>query len=215
MGSHQIREDFDLCNDFHLWNHGGMNIIGIIGTSLLCKYGLVIDYSEGTLHTSNVNPGNLAISDCDYFFPLEIGLNCYRLPVVAISQNDVEVVMLADTGATNNAIAQQSLKDKGFNHSYLDSKDVMNGLVGGVEVDQATVDFNLLTLVSNNDVAEVSHQDHFMVMPHQIISSEDVGCDVNGEQIPPVEGLISSDFMAKQGWALDFGAKIIYKRKAA
>ena len=123
--------------------------------------------------------------------------------------------MLADTGATNNAIAQQSLKDKGFIHSYLDSKDVMNGLVGGVEVDQATVDFNLLTLVSNNDVAEVSHHDHFMVMPHHIIPSEETRCDKNGEQIPPVEGLISSDFMAKQGWALDFGAKIIYKRKVA
>ena len=215
LGSHQIREDFCLCNDSHIWNQCGMTIIGIIGTTFLCRHNLVIDYNEGTLHTSDVNPENLSISDCDYFFPMEIGLKCYRLPVVAIKQNDAEVVMMADTGATNNSIAKQSLKDKGFSHSYLDSKDVMNSLVGIVEVDQATVDFNLLTLDAKGDVAEVSHHDHFMVMPHHIIPSEETGCDENGEQIPPVEGLISSDFMAKQRWVLDFGAKIIYKRKVA
>ena len=108
----------------------------------------------------------------------------------------------------------QSLKDNGFKHSYLDSKDVITGLNGGVEVNQASVDFNLLTLDENNDEAEMCHHDLFMVMPHYLIPSEEVGCDENGEPQPPVEGLISSKFMAQQGWALDFGAMIIYKRKA-
>lgn len=215
LGSQQLCEDFDICNDFHMFNHGGMNIIGIIGTSLLCKYGLVIDYSEGTLHSSTVNPSNLAISDCDYFFPLEMGLKYYRLPIVAIKQNDAELVLVADTGATSNVIAHQSLKDNGFSCSFLDSKEVVTGLAGGVEMDQATVDFNLLTLDASKDVVEVSHQDLFMVMSRYVIPSDMTGCFENGEQIPPVEGLISSDFMAKQGWSLDFGAKIIYKRKAA
>lgn len=215
LGNQQICEGFDICNDFHVFNHGGMNIIGIIGTSLLCKYGLVIDYSEGSLHSSTVNPSNLAISDCDYFFPLEMGLKYYRLPVVAIRQNNTELVMLADTGATGNVIAHQSLKDNGFSHSFLDSKEVVNGLAGGMEVDQATVDFNLLTLDGSKEVVEVSHQDRFMVTPRYVIPSDKAGCFENGELLPPVEGLISSDFMAKQGWSLDFGARIIYKRKAA
>ena len=192
-----------------------MSIIGIIGIDLLCKLGLVIDYTEGFLHTSMVNPSNLTIADCDYFFPLEIGLNCYGLPVVAIRQNDADLVMLADTGATNNVIAMQSLKDNGFKHSYFDNKDSISGLNGGVEVDQATVDFNLLTLDKNNNEAEMCHHDMFMVMPRYIIQSDDVRCDANGEPLPPVEGLISSEFMARQGWILDFGARIIYKRKAA
>lgn len=215
LGNHQIRENFCLCNDFNIRTQCGMTIIGIIGTKFLCRHNLVIDYNEGTLHTSDVNPGNLSISECDYFFPMEFGLKCYRLPVVAIKQNGAEVVMLADTGAINNTIAKQSLNDNGFNHSFLGCKDVLYGLVGSVEADQAIVDFNLLTLVSNNDVAEVSHHDHFMVTPHHIIPSKETGCDENGEQIPPVEGLLSSDFMAKQRWILDFGAKIIYKRKVA
>jgi hypothetical protein len=39
-------------------------------------------------------------------------------------------------------------------------------------------------------------------------------CDANGKQLPPIEALISSSFMAKQGWVLDFGAEIIYRRKS-
>lgn len=38
--------------------------------------------------------------------------------------------------------------------------------------------------------------------------------DEKGEPLPPIEGLISSEFMAQQGWVLDFGAQIIYKPKA-
>lgn len=215
LGSRQICEVFYLYEDFHNSVLPDMSIIGIIGINLLCKLGLVIDYTEGFLHTSTVNPSNLTIADCDYFFPLEIGLNCYGLPVVAIRQNDADLVMLADTGATNNVIAIQSLNENGFKHSYLGCKDSITGLNGGVEVDQAIVDFNLLTLDENNDEAETSHHDLFMVMPCYIIQSDEAGYDENGEPLPPVEGLISSEFMAQQGWALDFGARIIYKRKAA
>lgn len=124
-------------------------------------------------------------------------------------------LMLADTGATNNVIAMQSLKENGFKHSYLGCKDSITGLNGGVEVDQAIVDFNLLTLDENDDETETCHHDLFMVMPCYIIQSDEAGCDEKGEPLPPVEGLISSEFMAQQGWALDFGARIIYKRKAA
>jgi hypothetical protein len=109
----------------------------------------------------------------------------------------------------------QSLKDNGFKHSYLDSKDVITGLNGGVEVNQASVDFNLLTLDENNDESEVSHSDLFMVMPTYLMSSDEVGTDENGNKLPPIEGVISSEFMAKHGWALDFGVGIIYKRKVA
>ena len=215
LGSQQICGDFYICDDFHNNIIFDKSIIGIIGIDLLCNHGLVIDYANGSLHTSDVNPSNLTISDCDYFFPLSIGFKCYGLPVVAIRQGDADLVMLADTGATNNVIAMQSLKDNGFKHSYLDNKDVITGLNGSVEVDLATVDFNLLTLDDNNDEVEISHHDLFMVMPHYIVQADEARCDENGEQFPPIEGLISSEFMVRQGWALDFGARIIYKRKVA
>lgn len=214
LGSQQISEDFSLCDDFHKEVLTDRSIIGIIGTDILCKYGLVIDYIEGSLHTSEVNPSNLAIADCDYFFPLEIGFNYYGLPVVAMRQDKVDMVILADTGASNNVITMQSLKENGFNHSFLDVKDELTGIAGSVEVEQATVDFNLLTLDENNDETEVRHHDLFMVMPRYVMQFDEAKTDENDKVLPPIEGIISSEFMAKQGWALDFGAMIIYKRKA-
>ena len=213
LGNRQIYEDFDLCDDFHKNILLDSSVIGIIGINILHDHNLVIDYADGSLHTSNVNPSNLTFADCEYFFPITIGIKCYGLPVVAIRQNDADLVMLADTGATNNVIAMQSLKENEFKHSFLDSKDVITGLNGGVEVEEATVDFNLLTLDENNNEAEVCHHDLFKVMPRYIVQSDEAGCDENGEPLPPIEGLICSEFMAQQGWALDFGAMIIYKRK--
>jgi hypothetical protein len=40
-------------------------------------------------------------------------------------------------------------------------------------------------------------------------------CDTNGDQLPPIEVLLGSPFIARERWILDFGANIIYKRKAA
>ena len=214
LGSRQIHEDFYLYDDFHNNVLPDKSIIGIIGINLLCNLSLVIDYTEGFLHTSTVTPSNLTVSDCDYFFPLEIGFNYYGLPVVAMRQDKVDMVILADTGASNNVIAMQSLKENGFKHSFLDVKDELTGIAGSVEVEQATVDFNLLTLDENNDETEVRHHDLFMVMPRYVMQFDEAKTDENDKVLPPIEGIISSEFMAKQGWALDFGAMIIYKRKA-
>ena len=51
------------------------------------------------------------------------------------------------------------------------------------------------------------------IYPDYLLSSDKLERDENGEPLPPVDGLISSEFMAKQGWVLDFGAGIIYNKK--
>ena len=50
----------------------GKAIIGILGNLFMQEYNLVIDYRDFMLHNSNVNSENLPISDCDFFFPMEI-----------------------------------------------------------------------------------------------------------------------------------------------
>ena len=45
------------------------------------------------------------------------------------------------------------------------------------------------------------------------LNEKGIEYDENGEQLPPIEGTISCSFMAREKWILDFGAKIIYKRK--
>lgn len=190
----------------------GMNVIGILGTRFLQQHRLVIDYSDYTLHTSEVCPQNLSISDCDFFFPMEIGLKFYDVPVVSVKQNGVELVTLVDTGATSNMISNKALVDNEFKCKRFNGKDVIMGVTGQVDVDEARVWFKMLSL-DVDDVSELSRYARFKVLPHNVFTLPDGECDPNGEPLPPIEALLGSPFMAREEWALDFGAKIIYKRK--
>ena len=145
---------------------------------------------------------------------MNIGLEFYGLPVVSVKQNGKELVTMADTGATSNMIANQALVDNNFKFKLLNRKDVMIGIARKVEVDEARVWFYMMSLDSD-DVCEISRRPRFKIMPFNIYTLPEGTCDTNGDLLPPIVVLIGSPFMANEGWALDFGAKIIYKLKAA
>ena len=213
LGSKQLHEPFCIKDgDIDIPSEiSGTPIIGILGNLFMQQYRLAIDYNDYTLHTSNVSPENLRISDCDFFFPMEIGLERYGLPVLAIRQNGTDVVVLADSGATSNIIASQTIKDGGFDCQILGSTDTIAGIAGGTEVKDAMVKFSLLTL-TEDDTDVVHHEDIFKVSQHYLMTPEQGKCDKDGVQLPPVVGLIGSPFMAREKWVLDFGVKYIYKK---
>lgn len=190
----------------------GMNVIGIVGICFFQKHNLVIDYSDYTLHTSNVSPENLKISDCDFFFPMEIGLKYYGMPVLSVKQNGKEIVTLLDSGADGNMIAEKTLSDNNFEYQDLNERDFIYGVAGSVEVGGAVVGFNIVS-VMEDDLCEISLKDYFSVLPDYLFASEIDDCDSNGDQLPPIEVALGSPFMAGNGWVLDFGAKIIYQLK--
>ena len=192
----------------------GMTVIGILGHIFLQQQRLVIDYRDFTLHTSEITPKNFSTSDCDFFFPMVAGLKIYGVPVVPIIQNGAELVTLVDTGATNNVIANQALMDHEFKCEHLNSTDVMKGISGQVDVHDAKVWFSMLSLYGD-DVVELSCCSLFKVLPHNIFTLPDEVRDKDGDPYPPINVLLGAPFMASQGWILDFGAKIIYKRKVA
>ena len=191
----------------------GMAVIGILGLRFLTNHRMVIDYSDYTLHTSEVNHENLTSTDCSFFFPMEIGLKYYGLPVVCIRQDGKEIVALVDTGATTNLIARKSIEENSFECKILPGKDVMQGITGGVDVGMARVRFQLVSLNGDEEV-EVGCSARFAVTPDYIYEAKEEYCEVSEEQVPPAEMLLSSPFIANSRWALDFGAGIAYKRKA-
>ena len=212
FGGNQFHEDFGI-NEGRLPKMAGdLQIMGILGQQFMEKHHLVIDYSNFTIHTSDVSPKNLSIEDCDFFTPMEVGLKCYEMPLLYISQNGKVILALADTGASHNMLTSQTVIDNGFDCQFTEDIDIITGLAGDVQTNDAIVKFNLLTL-KGNSVMALSHQELFKVVPHYIYTPKDGLCDEDGEQLPPVEAIICSPFMAKEGWILDFGAKIIYKRK--
>lgn len=190
----------------------GWKVLGILGVGFLRKHRLVIDYSDFTLHTSVVNPNNLAISDCEFFFPMEIGLDHYGLPVVDIVQGDNEMVTLLDTGATNNLIAEKSVVNNKILCMCTNEKEIIKGLFGEVETEGAIVKFNLAT-ITETDVLSVSRHANFNLLPRYVLVPSEVYSDEKYKELPPIEALLGAPFMVRQGWTLDFGAEIVYKRK--
>lgn len=212
MSGQQFHEDFCLSERDVPYSVDGIPVVGLLGNIFMQQQNLVIDYDEFSLHTSEVSHENLNISDCDFFFPMEIGLENYGIPIVSLYQNKKEIPMMADSGASGNMIAKQTIADCHMDHKFLDETDTISGIGGSVDTRLAIASFSLLTL-KGNDVEEISRKAKFHVLPDYVYIPKDEECDENGEKLPPIEGTISCCFMAREKWILDFGAKIIYKRK--
>jgi len=187
-------------------------VIGLLGNDFLTKHKLALDYSDNTLHTSNVNPSTLSSADCEYLFPMNLGNKHYRLPVISIKLNGKEIVAGVDSGATNNMIAIQSMAESQVPFYYLGDGDTMVGSNGAVETKKAIIPFCLVSVLGNAE-KEMKETAIFNIIPKYIIPSQKMKSSDEGQSTPPVEALLGSSFIASQGWVLDFGANIIYKRK--
>ena len=215
LGGSQFHEQFCLLDEPGHENCVEMPpIIGILGLRFMMKYHFVIDYSDFSFHTSNVGLSNLSTSECDFFFPMGIGMQYYDLPVLAFVQGDWELVALVDTGAECNAICSSVLFDKGIKSQILEGTDTIYGMAGSLEVKEAKIEFGLLTL-KDEDTEEIKRKDDFKIIPYVVKNPIEGIYDDDDDQPDSIEALIGSSFMAKEGWTLDFGACIIYKRMAA
>lgn len=205
------REVFCVCSvDYP--QHFEYPVIGLLGNDFHTKHKLALDYSDNTLHTSNVNPSNLSSGDCEYFYPMNLDNKHYRLPVISIKLNGKEIIAGVDSGATNNMLTIQSLAESQVPIFYLGDGDTMVGSNGAVETKTVIVPFCLVSALDEGD-KEMKDVAIFNIIPKYIIPSQTIETGDEGQRIPPVEALLGSSFIASQGWVLDFGAQVIYKRK--
>lgn len=214
MGGRQFSEPFCINDKVRLNQvNGGAPVIGLLGIDFMLRHSFALDYSDFTLHTSHAGPSNLTIADCDFFFPMEIGLRFYNIPVLRFTQNGIEAVALADTGSNSNLISEKTLQRYGFSCEYLGTTNAFTGLTGETrcKAKGATMDFCLTTL-REQDTASLTHHDSFIVPQNDIIIPEKEDFDKDSLPLDPIGIVISAPFMAKEKWTLDFGAKIIYKR---
>ena len=209
FGGKQFSEDFGIKSNCNLGNVGDMPIIGLLGNIFMQQHGLVIDYSDYTVHTSDIVRTGIYFSDCDFVFSMEIGLKNYGVPVLAIHHDGTDVAAIADTGSTANVVSTKCINNCKLNCDFSDEIYTLRGLKGSSEAKWANVHFNLLSL-REKGVESVPFHDSFMVIDHSVAE----GYIFNENQLQPIEGLIGSPFMAKQGWTLDFAQKVIYKRKS-
>ena len=207
FGGKQFNEDFGIDMDCHLGYVDDLPVIGLLGIKFMQRHGLVIDYSDFTVHTSDIHQTGLCANECDFIFPMEIGLKNYGVPVLAIHHEKTDVAVLADTGSSANVVSTHCISQCDLKCEYWDENDTLNGLKGSSEARWANVNFRLLTL-RGKKVDSIPFHESFMVINKHVAE----GYVFNDDVSQPIDGLIGSPFMAKHGWTLDFAQKLIYKR---
>ncbi len=213
-GGEQFKEKFCISEHKLPDIEDELPFIGILGNEFMQEYKWVIDYTDHTVYSSYVTPEILPISDCDFFFPMEIGLNLYGLPALQMCQGEFEAVALADTGANDNSISLPALAEDKFHCQYQNTLHQLTGMSGSMKTIAAVMDYQLVTLRDDKENTGVcNHKDCFLVVPHFLIPEREVQYEGDTEILPPVVALIGSEFMEREGWVLDFGVKYIYKRK--
>lgn len=188
-------------------------IVGIVGIGFLLKHKLVLDYSTESLRTSDNKVA--APSDCEFFFPIEFGLKHYSLPVVGIACNDTEYVMIVDSGANNTLLTQCMANELGGTVCDGGESTMTDFTNKTVATMKQNVDLSLISLGgADNDIKLYSSKDTVLVINDRehIL---DGYTDTDGIEVPPVSGLLSSDFMHTHKWVLDFGVGAMYIEKTA
>ena len=210
MDGQPFQEEFAFQGQ-HLMQIDDMMFVGVLGNSFMQKYHLAIDYSNLTVHTSNMTLDNLKNKNCSFIIPMDYGLKFYNVPILKIRGKVRDAVILVDTGYDNFfSLSQKALDECGHSYKLTGNIHPVEGPNGSVEANECVLDFMLIDN-RGNEVDKHAHQAKIDVLPNSITITEEGECDDEGTPLSPIDGMIGSTFMARQKWIIDFGVKALYK----
>lgn len=188
--------------------------IGIIGHSFLRKHKYVLDYETKTLRSSDGSLGEL--EDYEFFFPMEVGIENYNIPIVGLVSGEKEFVMIADSGADYTLLTRHTLDELGLSSK----KRKLTGSVKGfsnkiMETSTQRVQLPLLSIGGTAESPKICICKDNANVTSEIKYIMEGLKDPKGQPNPPISGLLSSSFMLKHKWVLDFGLGVMYSKKSA
>lgn len=187
--------------------------IGIIGHEFLRNNNIVLDYETETLHASS---GIIEGSPEYYvfFFPMSFGLKQYNIPVIGLVYGDKEYLMVADSGANDTVITKHLMDDAGICVKHLGSggtiicftSDKLKTVLYDVTLSIISVGGTpqCPKMYTQNDKVQVINNCKYIMSGLK---------DAEGNVLMPVSGMLSSKFMLKNKWVLDFGTGVMYQRR--
>lgn len=210
IGKQMFIHEFWVNNEVNIQYLPEVNIIGIIGVDFLVKHSLVVDFDSMLVHTV-CNNISLKASSCKFLFPMKGGINMFGIPVVCMAKDEENDFALGvDTGA-NNTIVTRHLIDEG--HFKVDSSDkifCVNTLYNVTKLSHATITMDLKSLDGNTDKPKIcSYTDDILITDEYDYIAP---APEDKDNAFPLSGLLSSEFMSKHKWILDFSNFVIYSK---
>lgn len=187
--------------------------IGIIGHEFLRQNNIVLDYETETLHAST---GSIEGNPEDYvfFFPMSFGLKQYNIPVVGLVYGDKEYLMVADSGTNDTVITKHLMDDAGICVRHLDNDGTVTCFTTDtMETALCDVTLSIISVGGTPECPKLYTQnDKVQVISNCQYIMEGLK-DVKGNDLMPISGMLSSVFMLRNKWVLDFGTGVMFQRK--
>lgn len=187
--------------------------IGIIGHEFLRQNNIVLDYEMETLHAST---GKIEGKPEDYafFFPMSFGLKQYNIPVVGLVYGDKEYLMVADSGSNDTVITKHMMDEAGICVRRLDNDGTVTCFsTDTLETALYDVTLSIISVGGTPECPKLYTQnDKVQVISNCQYIMEELK-DAEGNNLMPVSGMLSSDFMLRNKWVLDFGTEVMFQRK--
>lgn len=209
MDGQPFQEEFAFQGQ-HLMQIDDMIFVGVLGNTFMQKHHLAIDYSNLTVHTSNMTLDKLKNTNSSFIIPMEYGLKYYNVPILKIRGKERDAILVVDTGCDIFSISQKALEECGLAYKLTGNVHPVEGPNGSVEAKECVFEFSLID-ISCNEVDKYMHQAIAEVLPSSIIVTDEGECDDEGTPLSPIDGMIGSPFMARQKWIIDFGVKALFK----
>ena len=142
---------------------------------------------------------------------MSVGYYAYGIPLVCLTNGEEEFFCVADSGCNTNTLTRHAMENGTKNYEHIDGQNALYTISGESITDLAKVDFSLMSVWEDEqkEAGLIPDTDIF-----QIISGQKHLCWCDNEEIPPISGLISSGFMLRNKWILDFNVGYIYVNAA-
>ena len=206
VGNIECEEHFCVSQNVDFRQYFGKNrIIGVLGVNFLMKYGLVLDFEQKCLRTSDMQP--VCLEDKSFIFGMNYGLNSYGIPIVGLINKDKVYLCIVDSGSNMNVLTQLALENATQNIQSTDEEGSLGGLFGEIDSSISQAEFCLVSSVSSKEMNILKDKSFFQVLAGRqyIASMED-----NKTQV--IDGLLGTEYLLQRKWVLDFGLHIMYSR---
>lgn len=212
MNGKKFQEKFCFMENFNVMEYKGVPLVGVLGIQFMQKHHLCIDYINRSVCTSDLFSGNTRDNNVEYYIPVEYGIKYYNAPTIEIKGKNRNIIMVVDTGTDSITISREVIEDNMLPFKLTGNNYSIDGPNGSVDAEECMLELNI-PVHSENGICELKILETMMIIPNSINTIEEGECDDDGNPLSTIDGLLSSPFMAKQGWILDFAQKVIYKLK--
>ena len=210
VGDIEDVEQFNISQNLNFSKFFGKNrIIGVLGAGFMRKNGLALDYSQRCVRSSEME--QFTDEGKRFVCPMSVGYYAYGIPLVCLTNGEEEFFCVADSGCNTNTLTRHAMVNGGQRYELIDGQQSLYTISGETISDLAKVDFSLMSVGYDEEKGSflVPDTDVFM-----IVSGQEHLCWCEDKDIPPISGLISSRFMLRNKWILDFNVGYIYVNAA-